>query len=524
MSRSSLRVAVSSLSLVWAFVACGGRSDVPGSGYDEPNPLLAGAAGSTPGKAGSSATAGTGGGSAGVGAAGAGGVGASGGVGPGGAGGFGAGGGGPGGAPGSCSSCFSTTGAAQCPSTVQACKSSTTCAQFDACVKQKGCLELGFGGFTKCIAQCGPTSSQKLWLNFASCQLCDSSCAFGACPGASGEVCGSGGAGGGPQGCVEGAKCNGNDSCGSIDPSNPNCTTSCTCFNGTYQCSTSCGPDDCNSCVASSAKAVCPKEAQQCAQFPGCMGLFECMTKAGCHASPNPIACASQSGCTLPAGPATKVAADLGECSKCNGCGQCPINPGECGSGGGGSGGFGGNPGKTCGDCSLGAIQTGKCPKEVSLCEKTPGCLSVAQCAKTSGCMETANPVTCAQQSCKGSAEAFELFGQLFQCVGCGACQPQCLACGGGGGGGTGGGPQQSCDECVEENQFKCQADINACFADPECSKFLDCMQNEDPDKCQQKFPGGVPGYMKIIDCLVCTACGDACSNEVPPDFCASDL
>lgn len=535
MSRSALRVAFSSICLVLVAVACGGRSDVPGTGFDEPSPFLSGAAGGT-GKAGGGGKAGLGGGPAGFGGAGpgTGGVGpGTGGVGPGAGGGPGTGGFGgavEGGGPQSCTTCFSTTGAAQCPSDAKACLTSPTCAKFDSCVKQLGCLELAFGGFTKCISQCGGAAQQQQWLGLASCQLCGSSCSFSACAGASSEVCGAEGPGGGPQGCTQGAPCQAGSGCAGIDPFDPSCTNSCNCVNGAFQCATTCsgpgaggGPGDCNSCVSSSAKAVCPGLASQCAQFPGCTGLFDCITKTGCHSAPNPIACASQSGCFLPAGPATNVAADLSNCSKCNGCGICPISPGECGSnpGPGGGPGAGGGSGQQCGDCTLGVIQTGQCPKELSQCEGTPGCLQVAQCAKSAGCLELADPVGCAQKSCKGTPQAFASFGNLFQCAGCGVCPFACLACGGGG---AGGGPAQSCDQCVQNNQFKCQGQINACLADSQCQQFLDCVQNQDPDVCQQKFPKGVPGYQKIIQCLVCGACGGECANEIPPGFCAMGL
>jgi len=514
MSRSRLFVAFSFASLAWAFTACGGRSDVPGSDYAEPSPYLSGAAGAT-GKAGGAAKAGAGAGAGSGASAGSGataGSGASAGSGAGAGFGANAGFGAGAGAPQTCSTCIQTTGSAQCQSEVNGCAAVPSCQKVDSCVKQLGCLDLGPGSVEKCVSQCGTSAAVGEWITLNTCRLCGSSCAAGPCSSAVG-LCG------GTAGCGPGQKCNPGEGCVLGGPG-PECMTECSCgSSGTYTCTTDCGTGGCEACIPKAAPSSCPGQFAKCQQFPGCTKLFECMTQAGCHSASNPIACASKSGCSLPAGPATQVAAELSECAKCS-CGSCPVSPGQCGAGGG----TGGGTGQACGDCVVGATQAGACPTELDQCDATAGCLQLAQCAKGSGCMETIDPVSCAAQSCKGSPAAFSSFGQLFQCAGCGSCQAECLACGGGGSGGAGGGPPQSCDQCIEQNQSTCQGQINKCFASPECQSFLDCVQNGDWEDCQKKFPKGVPLYMDIIECLVCGACDVACQNEVPPGFCPDDL
>jgi hypothetical protein len=71
----------------------------------------------------------------------------------------------------------------------------------------------------------------------------------------------------------------------------------------------------------------------------------------------------------------------------------------------------------------------------------------------------------------------------------------------------------QNCVQCAQGDP--CSAVINDCFADPECSSFVDCLNNcGGPDcgnECQMQFPGGVQGYLDILNCLVCDACPNNC-------------
>ncbi len=79
------------------------------------------------------------------------------------------------------------------------------------------------------------------------------------------------------------------------------------------------------------------------------------------------------------------------------------------------------------------------------------------------------------------------------------------------------------CSNCVECAQGEpCGFTIEACYNDPDCSAFLDCLQNCMDDMCSQQCadqnPNGVQGYYAIIDCLVCSACPNNCDalNNCP--------
>ena len=442
--------------------------------------------------------------------------------------------GGTAGAPG-CQSCLSSVSSGQCAGAYKMCLGNPQCAQLDACIQKNGCLDAGGGdpnAVNTCVQKaCAPfLGGGNPYQGYLDCALCTTPCGgVPACNQLADAVCGTAGTGGGPSTCQPGAKCQPGTGCAGPVPGQPNCSYQCNCGpNGTYQCGESCvgpggaggGPAGCTSCVQGAIKS--PACGMQQAQCNGqCQQFVSCVLKTNCAQSPNPVQCANQAGCNAPGG-SVQAAVNLLNCAECQGCqGICPTQPNQC------SGGAGGGP-SGCSNCVFSLIQTGGCPAESSKCAQTTGCFQLAQCLQNAGCLSSPDPVACGlTKGCKGTPAATDALTGFLTCAECGQCSNQCSGstlCGpvsAGAGGSAGAPPQLTCDQCVQQNQDKCAAPINACFSDMECNALLQCMQNgADPQPCYDQFPGGVPGYNAIVSCLACDACPTECAGNVPPDFC----
>lgn len=63
-----------------------------------------------------------------------------------------------------------------------------------------------------------------------------------------------------------------------------------------------------------------------------------------------------------------------------------------------------------------------------------------------------------------------------------------------------------------------CAAEMNACFNDPDCSAFIDCLNNcfdeVCANACADTYPNGVNGYMALTVCAFCAACPNDCAVE----------
>lgn len=100
----------------------------------------------------------------------------------------------------------------------------------------------------------------------------------------------------------------------------------------------------------------------------------------------------------------------------------------------------------------------------------------------------------------------------------------QCL--GGVGTGGSGGGkgePSSECFECLDSSS--CTAQMNDCFADPECEALVQCHVDhgwtyESNGVCDPMFPGGYPEWYALMDCAVCGACYDVCADSSLVNYC----
>jgi hypothetical protein len=83
----------------------------------------------------------------------------------------------------------------------------------------------------------------------------------------------------------------------------------------------------------------------------------------------------------------------------------------------------------------------------------------------------------------------------------------------------TGGDPgcdTGSCDSCQQcALNGVCSGQVDACFANPECSALLDCLSSCVDEICMNDcvnaHPGGIDQYNAVGECIFCTACPLTC-------------
>lgn len=81
----------------------------------------------------------------------------------------------------------------------------------------------------------------------------------------------------------------------------------------------------------------------------------------------------------------------------------------------------------------------------------------------------------------------------------------------------------QTCAQCAFEEP--CADEWNACFAEPECEQFQDCLDKcmgggQCFFQCQQEFPDGAATFLTAYQCILCVECVDDCEGQAPPMLC----
>jgi hypothetical protein len=83
------------------------------------------------------------------------------------------------------------------------------------------------------------------------------------------------------------------------------------------------------------------------------------------------------------------------------------------------------------------------------------------------------------------------------------------------GGGGCDTGSCDTCQQCAM-NGGPCSDEIDACFANVDCSAFLDCLSACGDDVCMNAcvdaHPNGLPLYDAVGTCVFCDACPLTCA------------
>ncbi len=71
------------------------------------------------------------------------------------------------------------------------------------------------------------------------------------------------------------------------------------------------------------------------------------------------------------------------------------------------------------------------------------------------------------------------------------------------------------CQECAIAGP--CSAVWNKCMSNPQCSGFIECLQNCNDDacwdQCQQDYPGGLEDYTNAAMCILCDECYVDCDG-----------
>ncbi|MFO0758532.1 MAG: hypothetical protein U0359_18715 [Byssovorax sp.] len=86
----------------------------------------------------------------------------------------------------------------------------------------------------------------------------------------------------------------------------------------------------------------------------------------------------------------------------------------------------------------------------------------------------------------------------------------------GSGSGSSGSGGGNDCNGCTNQAAGSaCMAETNACFQDKSCGSIVQCVQScgveNDCAACEQKFPDGDKLFNDLVQCAVCSSCGDVC-------------
>ena len=84
----------------------------------------------------------------------------------------------------------------------------------------------------------------------------------------------------------------------------------------------------------------------------------------------------------------------------------------------------------------------------------------------------------------------------------------------------TGNPPVLDCNDCQSQafsGNGECVDEGQSCVNDAQCEGLLDCFDGCNTDACYQdcadQFPGGVPLYNAIVDCICLDACATECAN-----------
>jgi hypothetical protein len=381
---------------------------------------------------------------------------------------------------GPCPACQTTCNVGNCNTCGQsACAQSACTAEINACFVNPACV-----AFNDCVAPCvdsacysmcelqNPTG-YPLWYTAINCIYCSTdTCAqdcTGTCPITpvnQGSTCNDG---------IQ----NGNETgvdCGGSCPACPTCTdgvqnggeTGVDCGGPCPTCPTSCDVGDCNTCSQSTcAQNACTAEINACVANPACIAFDNCV--GNCMDS----ACYSMCELQDPTGyPLWYTAINCIYCSTdtcaqdCTG--TCPITPI--------------NQGSTCNDGIQNGNETGvDCGGSCPAC---PTCTDGVQNGQETG-------VDCGGPDCPACATSCDV--------------GDCNTCG-----------QSTCA------QSACTAEINACFANPACIAFNNCvgpcMDSACYSMCELQNPTGYPLWYTAINCIYCSTdtCAQDCAGTCP--------
>jgi len=74
-----------------------------------------------------------------------------------------------------------------------------------------------------------------------------------------------------------------------------------------------------------------------------------------------------------------------------------------------------------------------------------------------------------------------------------------------------------TCSACAQAAGGPCAAAVDACFSDPECSAFNDCIlpcgDQACFDLCSSTYPNGASLYAAAIACIYCDTCPNDCDG-----------